>query len=146
MGNISPHLDTRLDTRISCHCGCGFGSEPDHLDRELAWVLERIRWEVGQEVGHEVALQVHSWARCKAHNTSIKNAHPLSRHQGRPPTDMATGLISQSQACDFHVPGVAHYIVHRIVSRWHEGGLGLYDWGLHVDVGNKSRWDYREKK
>ena len=27
------------------------------------------------------------------------------------------------------------------------GGIGIYDWGIHVDVrGRRARWDYRTKK
>ena len=142
MGNISLHLDTKIHAKIACSCGCGFGTKPEHLDIDLAWLVERARYEVGQIVGYEVGCNIHCWARCRQHNAELTPpGHPRSQHMGRPPTQRPfVELAGKAAAVDFHIPGVNHAVLFRVINKWHRGGLGLYRWGVHMDTGNYSRW------
>ncbi len=139
MSRLSPHLHININTRLSCSCGCGFGGRVDHWDKELIWGLERLIFDAESKLGKVLSLNIHSGGRCPTHNATIRGAHPQSRHQGRPP-----GFIP-CQAIDFHIEDsqgdrISDAFVATILDRFWLGGIGFYPWGIHIDVGRKSRW------
>ena len=125
---LSPHFS--LD-ECACRDGCGFDT-PDEALLNLAEAVRDILKE---------PMIVHSVCRCKAHNAAVGGS-PTSKHL-------------KGQAMDFHVRGLSPLAVYNaIVKAWHDGrlpglgGVGLYDWGVHIDVhhaqdGHLRRWDLR---
>lgn len=122
MGDLSPHFSrsefrckgcTRLNP-------CPF-SPVDTVDAALITVLEQVRTHFGKPV------RVNSGSRCLPHNSSI-------------------GGSSQSQhlrhkAADITVAGVEPQAVYDFLDPAHQGGLGLYETFVHIDVReDKVRW------
>ena len=55
---------------------------------------------------------------------------------------------SKGLACDLHCANGETKILQHLADRLNPcGGVGYYDWGVHIDCrGTKARWDYRTKK
>ena len=129
MEMLSPHFS--LD-ECKCRDYCGF----DTPDPRLLALAEKIRSILKEP------MIVHSVCRCKAHNIAVGGS-PTSKHL-------------KGQAMDFHVSGLSPVAVYNaVVKAWHDGrlpelgGVGLYDWGVHIDVhhaqdGHLRRWDRRK--
>ncbi len=105
---------------------CQDGSDTIFVSTDLAGVLQKIRTHFGKPV------TINSGYRTVAHNQS-------KQVEGSPTSQHLYGL-----AADIVVQGVAP----KEVARYAEtllggrGGIGLYDWGVHVDVrAKRSRWD-----
>ena len=76
------------------------------------------------------AVHIHSGYRTVSFNASLKNSSKKSQH--------CNGL-----AADLHVDGHTHQEVYNYACQLlgDHGGVGLYSWGVHIDVrANKSRW------
>ena len=128
---LSPHFS--LD-ECKCCCGCGLCS----VTPRLLALAEAVR-DILKE-----PMIVHSVCRCKAHNAAVGGS-PTSKHL-------------KGQAMDFHVRGLSPVAVYNaIVKAWHDGklpelgGVGLYDWGVHIDIakapdGHLRTWDRREAR
>ena len=100
--------------------------------QRLAEQLQVIRDEVG-------ALKVASGYRTPEHNRKVGGS-PKSQHL-------------QAKAADLHPLEVSVEKLQETVKRLidegkiHNGGLGLYDWGVHYDIrDNSARWGYRTIK
>lgn len=103
---------------------CKDGSEALFVSTELAQVLQKIRSRFGRPV------TINSAYRTAAHNSS-EGGSPTSQH--------LYGL-----AADIVVQGVTPKEVARYAETvlGAKGGIGLYNWGVHVDVrAKRSRWD-----
>ena len=103
---------------------CKDGSEALFVSTELAQVLQKIRSRFGRPV------TINSAYRTAAHNSS-EGGSPTSQH--------LYGL-----AADIVVQGVTPKEVARYAETvlGAKGGIGLYQWGVHVDVrAKRSRWD-----
>lgn len=103
---------------------CQDGSDTLFVSTELAQVLQKIRAHFGKPV------TINSAYRTTAHNGRVGGA-PTSQH--------LYGL-----AADIVVQGVAPKEVARYAETvlGAKGGIGLYNWGVHVDVrAKRSRWD-----
>lgn len=103
---------------------CKDGSDPVFISEGLVQVLQQIRSHFGEQV------HIHSGYRTEEHNKKQKGASQNSQH--------LYGL-----AADFHVEGVAPETVYAYADKLLKdtGGVGLYDWGVHLDVRKvKSRW------
>lgn len=103
---------------------CKDGSEALFVSTELAQVLQKIRTRFGRPV------TINSAYRTAAHNSS-EGGSPTSQH--------LYGL-----AADIVVQGVTPKEVARYAETvlGAKGGIGLYQWGVHVDVrAKRSRWD-----
>lgn len=103
---------------------CQDGSDTLFVSTDLAQVLQKIRAHFGKPV------TINSAYRTERHNGSVGGS-PTSQH--------LYGL-----AADIVVQGTAP----REVAKYAEtllpgkGGIGLYKWGVHVDVrARRSRWD-----
>lgn len=116
---LSQHFDS---TEFACKCGCGGMNGGADVDPRLVEVLERMRQAL------EVPLILSCGYRCPAHNYEV-------------------GGVSNSQhiygkAADVQKPdGVSLARLARAAELAGADGIGVYDWGVHVDVrGYAARW------
>jgi len=108
---------------IVCHCGCGQG----YIDFALFDMLEEFRKLAGNN-----PMITHCVNRCITHNKKIGGAKRSKHLSGR--------------AWDGHVSNVQISKLHEIAKHAYEtnllsGGLGIYDWGIHIDTGSKRTWE-----
>lgn len=113
-----------------CQCGgkfCnGFPAEPVEETVRLA---DEIRRRAG------VPLNVNSGVRCKQHNADVGGVWN-SLHLTGQAIDLAPigGNISVARLQEIAEQVQAENMPNR-------GGLGRYEWGIHVDNGKYSRWN-----
>lgn len=106
---------------FACKCGkCG--GYPVEPSEALVRVLDAIREETG------LPVYVNSGIRCPEHNAAVGGADN-SRHM-------------DGDAADIRCPGKTPKELYDIAEpHLQDGGLGLYDYGIHVDKrGYKARW------
>lgn len=112
-----------------CQCGgkyCnGFPAEPVE---ETVRMADEIRRRAG------VPLNVNSGVRCTRHNSDVGGVWN-SLHLTGQAIDLAPigGNISVARLQDIAAQVQAEKLPNR-------GGLGCYDWGVHIDNGKYSRW------
>ena len=111
-----------------CKCGgkyCnGFPAEPHEATVRYA---DAIRKRLGK------AVPVNSGVRCRTWN-AIQDGVANSNHMGGGAVDLGkpAGVTpAQMKATAEEVMGYT------------TGGIGIYDWGIHIDDGTYSRWDDR---
>ena len=106
---------------FACKCGkCG--GYPVEPKEAFIRKLDAFRERVGEPV------YVNSGIRCAAHNAAVDGAKD-SRHLYGDAADIR---------CNGKTPEVLYAIADEIFS---DGGVGLYDWGVHVDARTtKARW------
>ncbi len=123
-------------SRGECACRdyCGF----DTPDPRLLELAEKVR-SILKEPMH-----VHSVCRCKTRNAR-QGGSPTSKHL-------------KGQAMDFHCERLSPLAVYNAIAKaWHDGrlpelgGVGIYDWGVHIDIakaadGHLRTWDRRKKR
>jgi len=116
---VSPHFSL---SEIECHCGCG----QKKIDKKLIDMAEALRNYIG------MPMITHCVNRCKFHNARVGGV-PSSQH-------------IKGTAMDFHVKGMKNKKLHKLCKKlWKKkdiliGGLGLYDWGVHIDSARYRRW------
>ena len=107
---------------FACKCGkCGgYPAEPSE---RLVRVLDEIREETG------LPVYINSGVRCAEHNEAVGGADD-SRHLYGDATDIR---------CPGKTPRELYVLADFIVGS--TGGVGIYDWGIHVDTrGHRARW------
>lgn len=106
---------------FACKCGkCG--GYPVEPKEAFVRKLDAFRERVGEPV------YVNSGIRCPEHNEAVGGA-TNSRHLYGDAADIR---------CDGKTPEQLYAIADEI---FHDGGVGLYDWGVHVDArGHRARW------
>ena len=112
------------DIEWQCKCGCG----QNIIHQELVDMMQKFRDLVKKPV------IVHCVNRCQKHNDSLPHSVKNSQHV-------------VGKACDFHVKGLTNPELHALVLTSEDiftGGIGLYDWGCHVDIARKRQWDSRK--
>lgn len=116
---------TREEFRCQCggkYCN-GFPVEPHEATVRYA---DAIRKRLGK------AVPVNSGVRCRTWN-AIQGGVANSNHMGGGAVDLGhpVGVTpAQMKAAAEEVMGKT-------------GGIGIYDWGIHIDDGSYSRWDDR---
>ena len=126
MGDLTKNFSRR---EFRCRCGrkkC----DAAPLDMRLVVALQALR----DVVGH--SIDVASGVRCREHNRRVGGA-PGSKHLEGIAADIKCAELSPVELRKFaeEIPAFAN------------GGIGIYDWGIHVDVrGKRARWDYRTKR
>ena len=105
---------------MECKCGCC----KTVFDAGLIRKLDALREDL------ERPVVINSGYRCARHNRAVGGS-PNSQH-----------LLGK--AADIRCTGVAPEELARYAEKHGFDGIGLYTWGVHVDVrGYKARWDYR---
>lgn len=111
------------------HCNCGIESA-ENVDPRLLELLDRLRELVGGP------LELSCAYRCQEHNDAIPGSVPNSQHV-------------DGTAADVQTPNFPHCNTPEELLWYCEqlpfDGIGLYDWGVHVDVrdggiGSGIRW------
>lgn len=107
---------------FACKCGkCG--GYPVEPKEAFVRKLDAFRERVGEPV------YINSGVRCPEHNEAVGGADD-SRHLYGDAADIR---------CIGKTPEQLYAIADEI---FHDGGVGLYDWGIHVDArGYKARWN-----
>lgn len=96
---------------------CSDGSDPIFIARELPLVLEYIRMRLGRPVS------INSAYRTPAKNAAVGGAEH-SQHLYGTAADLAT--------VPGYTPAKMAAIAREVLVDW--GGVGIYPWGIHVDV------------
>ena len=119
-------------TRGECRCKCG-GRYCNGFPVEMAEETVRLADEIRRRAG--VPLNVNSGVRCKQHNADVGGVWN-SLHLTGQAIDLAPigGNISTTRLQEIAEQVQAEKMPNR-------GGLGSYDWGVHVDNGKYSRWN-----
>ena len=128
---LSPHF---AKDECVCRCGCGLCNATPRL----LMMAEKIRDLLRQP------MIVTSVCRCREHNAKVCGS-PQSTH-----------LLGR--AMDFYCKRLSPQAVYdAIVRAWENGelselgGVGIYDWGIHIDTekapdGHLRRWDKRKAR
>jgi uncharacterized protein YcbK (DUF882 family) len=121
----STHYTAHFSRReLACRCGCDTPPLVAENLAQLAVHLEALRAALGCPV------TVHCAYRCPAHNAAIGGAKNSQHMYGT--------------ACDFSTKKHTHkqaFKVAETISRFREGGMHAYSWGVHVDIGpGPRRW------
>lgn len=124
--------DIKYFRRAEFRCQCG-GKYCDGFPAEPVEETVRLADEIRRRAG--VPLNVNSGVRCKQHNSDVGgvwNSLHLTGHAidlapigGNIPVARLQEIAEQVQA--EKMPG--------------RGGLGRYEWGVHIDNGKYSRWN-----
>lgn len=105
---------------MECKCGCC----KTVFDAGLIRKLDALREDLDRPI------IINSGYRCAKHNKAVGGS-PNSQH-----------LLGK--AADIRCTGVTPEELARYAEKHGFDGIGLYTWGIHVDVrGYKARWDYR---
>ena len=118
--------DIRYFTREEFRCTCGrCGGFPVEPEESMVRTVDEIRRRLGIPVS--IVDAGGSGVRCPEHNAEVGGVYNSEHLYGR-----AADLHSAASPAKMQV--VAEEVM------GHTGGIGLYDWGIHVDTGKYSRW------
>ena len=121
--------DIRYFTRDEFRCQCngkycnGFPVEPEE---KMVRTVDEIRHRLGIPIG--IVTSGGSGVRCSKHNAEVGGVYNSEHLYGR-----AADLHSSAS------PAKMKAIAEEVMGN--TGGIGLYDWGIHVDTGKYSRWN-----
>lgn len=124
--------DIRYFRRAEFRCQCG-GKYCSGFSAEPVEETVRLADEIRRRAG--VPLNVNSGVRCKQHNADVGGVWN-SLHLTGQAIDLAPigGNISVVRLQEIAEQVQAEKLPNR-------GGLGRYDWGVHIDNGKYSRWN-----
>ena len=116
-------------TREEFRCQCGgryCNGFPEEPEEKMVRTVDEIRRRLGVPVS--IVDAGGSGVRCKTHNANVGGVANSEHLYGR-----AADL--HSSASPARMKAVAEEVM------GNTGGIGLYDWGIHVDTGKYSRWN-----
>ena len=117
--------DIRYFTRSEFRCPCGkCGGFPVEPDEKMVRTVDAIRAKLGKPI------TINSGVRCQEHNDELPGSAKNSYHL----KGMAADLH-----CNTATPAEMKAAAEAVIGK--TGGIGLYQWGIHVDVGKYSRWN-----
>ena len=121
--------DIRYFSREEFRCQCngkycnGFPVEPEE---KMVRTVDEIRHRLGIPIG--IVTSGGSGVRCPTHNAEVGGVYNSEHLYGR--------------AADLHSPASpAKMTAVAAAVMGTTRGIGLYDWGIHVDTGKYSRWN-----
>ena len=120
--------DIRYFTRAEFRCPCGkCGGFPVEPEEKMVRTVDAIRAKLGKPIG--IVDSGGSGVRCLEHNKEVGG--------------VATSYHLKGMAADLHcttaTPAEMKKAAEAVMGN--TGGIGLYQWGIHVDVGKYSRWN-----
>lgn len=120
--------DIRYFQRSEFRCPCGkCGGFPAEPEEKLVRTVDAIRAKLGKPIG--IVGSGGSGVRCPEHNAEVGG--------------VATSYHLKGMAADLHcktaTPAEMKAAAEAVMGK--TGGIGLYKWGIHVDVGKYSRWN-----
>ena len=120
--------DIRYFTRAEFRCPCGkCGGFPVEPEEKMVRTVDAIRAKLGKPIG--IVDSGGSGVRCPEHNAKVGG--------------VATSYHLKGMAADLHcataTPAEMKKAAEAVMGK--TGGIGLYGWGIHVDVGKYSRWN-----
>lgn len=120
--------DIRYFRRYEFRCPCGkCGGFPVEPDEKMVRTVDAIRAKLGKPIG--IVDSGGSGVRCPEHNAKVGG--------------VATSYHLKGMAADLHcataTPAEMKKAAEAVMGK--TGGIGLYSWGIHVDVGKYSRWN-----
>ena len=120
--------DIRYFTRSEFRCPCGrCGGFPVEPDEKMVRTVDAIRAKLGKPIG--IVDSGGSGVRCPEHNAAVGG--------------VSTSYHLKGMAADLHcanaTPAEMKKAAEAVMGK--TGGIGLYSWGIHVDVGKYSRWN-----
>ena len=120
--------DIRYFQRAEFRCPCGrCGGFPVEPDEKMVRTVDAIRAKLGKPIG--IVDSGGSGVRCAEHNATVGG--------------VATSYHLKGMAADLHcataTPAEMKKAAEVVMGK--TGGIGLYGWGIHVDVGKYSRWN-----
>lgn len=119
--------DIQYFKRSEFRCTCGrCGGFPVEPQEKMVRTVDEIRHRLGVPVS--IVDAGGSGVRCPAHNAEVGGVANSEHLYGR-----AADL--HSSASPAKMKAVAEEVM------GNTGGIGLYDWGIHVDTGKYSRWN-----
>ena len=118
----------RYFSRAEFRCPCGkCGGFPVEPDEKMVRIVDAIRAKLGKPIG--IVDSGGSGVRCPEHNKAVGGE--------------ATSYHLKGMAADLHcataTPAEMKKAAEAVMGK--TGGIGLYGWGIHVDVGKYSRWN-----
>lgn len=121
---LSEHFTVR---EFACPC-CG----ACHIYPTLLQSLEALRTVVSARLAKDTPLRINSGYRCTLHNSQLPNSSPFSMHCiGKAADIRAIKSLSVTELAELA----------ETIPAFNNGGIGLYGWGIHVDVrGYRARW------
>ena len=121
--------DIRYFTRAEFRCPCGkCGGFPVEPDEKMVRTVDAIRAKLGKPIG--IVDSGGSGVRCPEHNAKVGGVATSYHHL----KGMAADLH-----CATATPAELKKAAEAVMGK--TGGIGLYSWGIHVDVGKYSRWN-----
>ena len=120
--------EIRYFRREEFRCPCGkCGDFPVEPDEKMVRTVDAIRAKLGKPIG--IVDSGGSGVRCTEHNKAVGG--------------VATSYHLKGMAADLHcataTPAEMKKAAEAVMGK--TGGIGLYSWGIHVDVGKYSRWN-----
>lgn len=117
--------DIKYFTREEFRCPCGkCGDFPVEPEEKMVRTVDAIRAKLGKPI------TISSGVRCQAHNDELPGSAKNSNH--------LKGLAADLH-CNTATPAEMKAAAEAVMGK--TGGIGLYKWGIHVDVGKYSRWN-----
>ena len=141
---------------VVCRCGCGLDYVYVPFFEDM---LEPFRKLARERFSEYSVMSTHCVNRCLVHNKAVGGTdevvgriHKVSFHVPVYVDAVSGDLIRRNiNAWDGHITRAGLVEQHELALQEHSrdgilcGGLGLYDWGIHIDNGPFRQWDYRVK-
>ena len=120
MGDMTKNFSR---SEFACKCGCG----RNNISIKLVGALQTLRDLIGKPI------IINCGCRCPEHNSAVGGV-PNSQHVNGTAADIRCVSMSSRELKKFAEE----------VAEFANGGIGLYDTFLHVDVrGHRARWNGR---
>jgi len=117
--------------------------------RRLARNLQVLHYAAAAIYGRDVKISIRSGYRTPEHNDKTPGAADKSYHQEALAADFNLFLKVDAKTWEELPPTEVRSLILELIREgtMEEGGIGIYDWGLHYDCrGTRARWDGRPRR